>query len=304
MDCFSKKDKLTTLILCIMLGFIGIHHFYCGNIKRGFLYLFTFGLFGLGWFVDIIILLIMNLGKQNSKKMATGLNSNYVTKNISVTSSYTVANNPYANAVPYEAYSTSYSSRKTNKIVNDYIVFDTETTGLEPEIDKIIELSAIKFINNKEVDRFSMLVNPNQEIDSFITSLTGIKQQDLNSQPTINYVLPKFFEFIEDYTLVAHNAPFDIKMLACECYRNNIKLCDNKIIDTVTLAKRIIPSDNIENYKLETLKNYLGLDNISHRALADCEVCSKIYKLYLSKQQNRKILIIDDNTGEVLDELK
>lgn len=295
MNCFNEKNKLVALILCAMFGIFGVHYFYCGNTKRGLLYLFTCGLFGFGWIIDLIILLKMNLADSNTI---------YINKNISVTSSYTVANNPYLNAVPYEAYSTSYSDRRTNKIVNDYIVFDTETTGLEPEIDKIIELSAIKFINNKEVDRFSMLVNPNQEIDPFITSLTGIKQQDLNSQPTINYVLPKFFEFIEDYTLVAHNAPFDIKMLACECYRNNIKLCDNKIIDTVTLAKRIIPSDNVENYKLETLKNYLGLDNISHRALADCEVCSKIYKLYLSKQQNRKILIIDDNTGEVLDELK
>lgn len=295
MNNFNNKNKLITLIFCIFFGCFGIHHFYYGNTKRGFLYLFTFGLFGIGWLVDLIVLLKMNLDNSSTY---------HITKGITVTASNVIAENPYANAVPNDIYSKSYIDRKTNKIVNNYVVFDTETTGLEPEIDKIIEISAIKFINNKEVDRFSMLVNPKIEIDPFITKLTGIKQTDLNNQHTVDYVIPKFFNFIEDYTLVAHNAPFDIKMLACECYRNNIKLCDNKIIDTVTLAKRIIPKNNIDNYKLETLKSYLGLNYISHRATEDCEVCSKIYKLYLSKQQNKKILIIDDNTGEVLDELQ
>ena len=295
MNCFNNKNKSKALILCIFFGLLGIHHFYCGNTKRGFLYLCTLGLFGVGWIFDLIILLKINIANANVK---------YINENISVTSSYTTIKNPYDNAVPYNIYSTSYTDRKTNKTPNDYIVFDTETTGLEPEIDNIIEISAIKFINNIEVERFSMLVNPEVEIDPFITKLTGIKQIDLLNQPTIKNVIPQFFDFIENYTLVAHNAPFDMKMLACECYRNNIQLCNNKIIDTVTLAKRIIPKYSVDNYKLETLKDYLGLNYISHRAMEDCEVCAEIYKLYLSKQQDKSILIIDNKTGEILDQLK
>ena len=102
---------------------------------------------------------------------------------------------------------------------------------------------------------------------------------------------------------MAHNAPYDIKMLASECYRNKKELCDNKIIDTVTLAKRIIPRESIENYKLATLKEYLGLNYDSHRALDDCETCSKVYQLYLNSTQKKKIVIMDENTGEIIEEL-
>ena len=195
------------------------------------------------------------------------------------------------------------TKRRTNKIVKDYVVFDTETTGLDPSCDKIIEISAIKFIDNKKVETFSTLINPKEVINPFITQLTGIKQEDLKDKPTINEVIPQFFDFIEDLTLVAHNAPYDIKMLASECYRNKKELCNNKIIDTVTLAKRIIPRESIENYKLATLKEYLGLNYDSHRALDDCETCSKVYQLYLNSTQKKKIVIMDENTGEIIEEL-
>lgn len=207
------------------------------------------------------------------------------------------------NVVPYEAYCDAYITRKQKGIPRDYVVFDTETTGLDLSTDNIIEISAIKYINNKKVDEFSCLVNPNRTLDTFITKLTGIKQSDLNDKPTIEKIIPDFFNFIEDLTLVAHNAPYDIKMLACECYRNNIKLCDNKIIDTVTLAKRIIPRERVNDYKLTTLKEYLGLNFKSHRALDDCETCARVYQLYLASTQKKKIVMLDEETGEILEEL-
>lgn len=52
----SDKNKTIALILCILLGFFGVHHFYVGRIKMGVLYLFTFGLFGIGWLIDIILI--------------------------------------------------------------------------------------------------------------------------------------------------------------------------------------------------------------------------------------------------------
>jgi DNA polymerase III epsilon subunit family exonuclease len=274
MNNFNDENKLTALILCALFGIFGVHHFYCGNKKIGLLYLLTFGLLGLGWFIDLIILLKMNFTDKKRKP---------INNNIPIRTDYIPFEIP-KDAVPLDAYLYSYRERMTDNVVKDYVVFDTETTGLEPRVDKIIEISAIKFIDNKEVDRFSMLVNPNKKIGQFITELTGIRQEDLDTQPTIEDVIPKFFEFIEDYTLIAHNAEYDIEMLASECYRSNIKLCDNKVIDTLELAKKIIPRNSIDNYKLKTLKEYLGLDNISHRALADCEVCSEVYKFYLSKQ--------------------
>jgi len=53
----SSKSKVAALILCILFGWLGVHHFYVGRIGMGILYLFTFGLFGIGWIVDIILIL-------------------------------------------------------------------------------------------------------------------------------------------------------------------------------------------------------------------------------------------------------
>lgn len=214
--------------------------------------------------------------------------------------------NPYKNAVPKEVYQFAYSDKKSKTYPTDYVVFDTETTGLEPEIDKIIELSAIKYINNEPVDSISFLINPKQKLNPFITKLTGIKDKDLIEQPTIDEVLPNFFDFVEDYVLIAHNTPFDIKMIACECYRNNINMCDNRLIDTVPLAKRMIANDDIKDYKLGTLKDYFGINIQSHRALQDCEMCAIVYQQYLDfekiKSKRKRVIIVDEETGEVLQE--
>lgn len=183
-------------------------------------------------------------------------------------------------AVPYEIYSKSYTSLKSKKYPSDYVVFDTETTGLEYQIDKIIEIGAIKYVNHVPVDTFQMLINPERNFDGFIVKLTGITKEELKNKPNIKEVLPHFFEFIEDYTLIAHNAPFDVKMIACEAYRTDLPMFENKVIDTLTLAKRSIPRESIENYKLSTIKEYFGLSNKSHRALDDCETCSAIYQYY------------------------
>lgn len=291
---FANKNEKILLVLCVFGGFFGLHHFYCGNVKKALIYFFTAGLFGLGWIVDIFIIVLLNIESPEKKLRRKG---------IAITTHSKSVENPYKNAVPYDVFSNSYIERRTKTTPSNYVVFDTETTGLEPEIDKIIEISAIKFKDNKKIDKFSTLVNPLTKIDNFITELTGIKQSDLDGMPTIDRILPDFFEFIEGYTLVAHNAPFDIKMLACECYRNNIQLCSNEVIDTVNLAKKIIPQQKIDNYKLATIKNYLGLEYESHRALSDCEVCAKLYQIYLAKQKDKKIIVIDNKTGEVLEEI-
>lgn len=185
-------------------------------------------------------------------------------------------------APPIEVYKDAYISRKATTFPNSYVVFDTETTGLEYQIERIIEIGAIKYINHTPVEKFQILINPGRELDEFITELTHIRNEDLLNKPTIDTVLPMFFSFIEDYTLIAHNAPFDMKMLACEAYRSEVELIDNKVIDTLTLARRCIPRVKVEDYKLSTLKDYFGLDNDSHRALEDCEVCSAIYQYYCS----------------------
>lgn len=285
-------NKWVRLLVTYFFGIFGIHKFMDKKYGLGVLYLCTCGLFTVGWIYDVIkafTTLFNNRNKGNISRRRRHPNKpqryqpSPIHKNMGRKNNGYVAHNPYKNAVPKDVYVNAYSERKSKDIPSDYIVFDTETTGLEPEVDKIIELSAIKYINHEKVDEFSYLINPKVALSPFITNLTGIKNSDLRGKPYVGEVLINFFNWIEDFTLVAHNAPYDIKMITCECYRSKTPMCNNKIIDTLTLARRTFSKDVVENYKLETLKNYLGLSYGSHRALDDCEVCSAVYQIYCDK---------------------
>lgn len=256
------------LLITIFFGWCGAHKILEKKYLMFVLYLFTAGLFGIGWIFDIIKCGI-ELSKSNKPKNTFTKSTKQISK---------------SNEVPKEIYANAYVERKSRKYPNNYIVFDTETTGLHPEVDKIIELSAIKFVDHVKVDEFSYLINPKVKLDSVITKITGLTDNDLKDAPTIKEVLPKFIEWSEGFTLVAHNASYDVKMIACECYRNNIPMFDNKVIDTLNLAKKIFTEDEIPNYKLATIKKHLGMTNKSHRALDDCETCSTIYQLYCNQK--------------------
>lgn len=162
------------------------------------------------------------------------------------------------------------------KFVNSYVVFDTETTGLKDQLDKIIEIGALKVINGEIVEEFDVLINPEIPIPEIITNITGITDDMVKTQKTIQEVLPEFLEFIEDFPLVAHNAPFDIGFINANLLRMGKKVLQNQIIDTVLLARIYIP--RAYNYKLETLKNYFKLDFGSHRSVDDCKTTNYIYQ--------------------------
>lgn len=178
-------------------------------------------------------------------------------------------------------YTNLYDSKKVDSYPNDFIVVDTETTGLKPHSDRIIEISAIKYVNRIKVDTFNYLININEPIPEYITRLTGISKNDLIGQPTINEVMSSFVEWSNNFILVSHNVKFDLEMIFCECYRCNISFDPKGAIDTIDLAKQIIPNKKIENYKLSTIKGFLGIDVKSHRAMNDCIVVSEIYLKYL-----------------------
>ena len=72
-----------------------------------------------------------------------------------------------------------YQSLRTNELPDDYVVFDIETSGLNPKKDKIIEIGAIKYKDNKKIDEFSYLINPEIKLNQIITDVTGITDDDL-----------------------------------------------------------------------------------------------------------------------------
>lgn len=283
----SAKKRL---ILTIFFGYLGIVHFVDKKYLKGILYILTGGIFYIGWFYDIYV--EYKKYKQSKSRLKESINSvetgneavEFIKSNQQQFKPAELSNEQSRNA---------YQEAKTLELTNDYVVVDTETTGFDCNDDRIIEISAIKYRNGKEVDTFSELVNPQREIPGAVTRVTGIRQEDVDDKPLIDEVLNRFIEFISDDVLVAHNAPFDYKMIICECYRNDIPVIKNRIIDTLTLAKRYYSKDDVENNKLETFKKFFNIDAKSHRALDDCITCNHLYRDVL-KRINDSFDLSDD----------
>jgi DNA polymerase III epsilon subunit family exonuclease len=151
------------------------------------------------------------------------------------------------------------------------VVFDLETTGLDPEVDRIIEIGAIKLHGLAPVAEYASLVAPEGvELTDEIIKITGITPAMLDGQPRIAEVLPRFLEFIDGAVLVAHNAEFDLAMIRAASSRLGIDL-DWPCFCTLKMARELLP--DLENKKLDTLAAHYGLSfEARHRAIGDIKV--------------------------------
>ena len=171
------------------------------------------------------------------------------------------------------------STVKINTSFGDrYIVFDLETTGFSPIYDEIIEIGAIKVDkdSSKEHQIFNILVKPSKKISKGITSINGIDNDMVANANTIDVTIQEFYDFIEDFPLVAHNAPFDMKFLIKNFEDSGLIFKDNEVINTLPLARKAFP--NFPNHKLTTLIEHLEIEvKQSHRALDDSIATMQIY---------------------------
>lgn len=137
------------------------------------------------------------------------------------------------------------------KPTHDYIVIDTETTGLNVHTDKVIQLSALKFVNDKLVDTFNEYINPDGiELSESARLITGITDADLKDKPKFADIIPKFQEFVGESVWVGHNInKFDIPILFYNGYRQKNEFNTNLFltIDTYLMAKNIMENINISN---------------------------------------------------------
>jgi DNA polymerase-3 subunit epsilon len=161
------------------------------------------------------------------------------------------------------------------------IVFDTETTGLNPqEGDRIIEIGAVELENRFLTGRtFHAYVNPEgRAVHREAQQISGITDQFLADKPPFSAVATQFLEFVGDAKLVAHNAPFDLAFLNAEFARiGAAELALDRIIDTLTLARRRHP---MGPNSLDALCQRYGIDNSrreKHGALIDSELLAEVY---------------------------
>ena len=184
------------------------------------------------------------------------------------------------------------SNSKKQSLDDTYVVFDLETTGFSPDKNKIIEIGAVKVVGGSITERFSSFVNPEVPIPFKIEELTSIKDDMVIDAPKIEEILPKFMEFCKDAIMVAHNADFDMSFITKNCERQNLP-CDFTIIDTVALARILLP--NLNRFKLDTVAKALGvsLDN-HHRAVDDAGCTAEIFVKFIQMLKDRGMETLDD----------
>lgn len=158
----------------------------------------------------------------------------------------------------------------------EYVVFDTETTGLNAREDTLIEIAAVRMKGQTILDTFSTLIDPERSLSPKTTELTGITQDMLLDQPKLTDALTRFETFVGDAVLVAHNAEFDVGFLAQCRGRVNLPVWRPPVIDTLALARALYPGE--KNYRLKTLTQKFSVELVNHhRALADAEATGKVF---------------------------
>lgn len=151
--------------------------------------------------------------------------------------------------------------------MNSYIAIDIETTGLEPKLDKITEIAALRVEQGQVTDRFVTLVNPGRRLGARIVELTGITDEMVAAAPGIETVIGQVTGFCGELPLLGHNVIFDYGFLKRAAVNAGLEF-EREGIDTLKLCRCFMPAENKKN-----LGAACGFYNISqenaHRAEAD-----------------------------------
>ncbi len=159
-----------------------------------------------------------------------------------------------------------------------YTVFDTETTGLNPQGgDEILSIGAVRIVNNRILHEecFDQLIDPRRQIPEESIRIHGILPEMVSGQPPIEKTLPSFHRFTEDTILVAHNAAFDMRMLQLKENLSGVQF-SNPVLDTMLLSAAVQPGQ--KNHDMEGIAARLGISIVGrHTALGDALVTAEIF---------------------------
>lgn len=170
---------------------------------------------------------------------------------------------------------------------DEFIVFDTETTGLSPVYNKLTEIGAVRVKDGEVLEVFNTFVNPEVHIPENITELTGISDDMVADAPKTKEAVESFLAFIGDRTLVAHNATFDMGFIRKAADDYGLKF-DNAYIDTVSMSRFVNP--DLKKHKLDIIAEYYGLGDFNHhRASDDAEMCAAIFYRMIDKLRGEGI---------------
>ena len=173
--------------------------------------------------------------------------------------------------------------RSAEPLDGTFIVFDLETTGLNPASEEITEIAAVRVVEGEIRDSFQTYVNPHKPIPPEITELTGISDETVADAPDLDKAVPEFLAWAGEgqYPLVAHNAGFDMGFLRTACQRLGIER-EFTSIDTLEMSRLMLP--HMHKFKLNILAKELQVGPFEHhRASEDAAVLGRIYVKLLKR---------------------
>jgi DNA polymerase III subunit epsilon len=168
------------------------------------------------------------------------------------------------------------------------IVFDTETTGLDPrDGHKVVEIGCIELMDGVQTGRtFHHYLDPERDIPAETTEIHGITNEQVRGKPTFGQIADAFLAFIGDAPMVAHNAEFDFRFVNAELENiGRAPLSSARMVDTVKIAKRLYPGARLS---LDALCSRLGIDTsarVKHGALIDSQILAEVYMEMLGGKQ-------------------
>lgn len=180
------------------------------------------------------------------------------------------------------------------------ILFDTETTGLDPATgDRVIEIAALELVGDLPTGRsFRVLIDPERDVPEEASRVHGFTAADLEGQPKFAEVVDEFLSFIGDDPLIAHNARFDFGFLNAELKRAGRKPLDMaRMVDTLDMARERFPG--MPN-SLDALCRRFGVDlsaRTTHNALLDCKLLADVYVELMGGRQHGLGLVADGTHG-------
>ncbi len=181
------------------------------------------------------------------------------------------------------------------EFADEYVVFDLETTGLNPKKCGITEIGAVRLKGGEIAETFRTFVNPGMPISAEITAKTGITDEMVSGAPNMGEAFAMFKQFAGDTHLAAHNAAFDLSFIYTHGADYGIRF-DNPCLDTLWLFKRVLPGHR--SYSLGKFAADLGIEFRHHRALDDAEATAKLMKICMdaAKQTPEKVPSVDEKT--------
>ena len=163
----------------------------------------------------------------------------------------------------------------------DYTVIDLEMTGLNPKLDKVIEIGAVRVRGHKEAARYATLVNPRRSIPERVVELTGIMNEEVAAGLDEDEAMQALIAFIGDDVIVGHNVSFDYSFMKQWAVNKRIPLT-LRACDTLRIARAILPGE--QSKKLEDLCVYYRIERErAHRALDDAVETHRILECMMQQ---------------------